>query len=105
MRLLVVVLVCTAGLSAQVAQPDASAKLRQFEQNLANAMKLPGAALARTAPQILAASQVCAIPLLQVGPDATFHSNMPVIAPDSKVEFAARAVVPPSPVCEEHAWK
>ena len=40
MRLLMVVLVCTAGLPEQVAQPDATAKLRQFEQNLANAMKL-----------------------------------------------------------------
>jgi hypothetical protein len=105
MRLLVVVLVCAAGLSAHVAQPDASAKLRQFEQNLANAMKLPGAASLRTAPQVLAASRVCAIPLLIVRPDASFRSNMPLIAPDSKVEFAARAVVPPSPVCEEQAWK
>jgi hypothetical protein len=105
MRLLVVVLMCTAGLSAQVAQPDASAKLRQFEQNLANAMKLPGAVSIRTVPQALASSRACAIPLLIARPDASFHSNMPVIAPDSKVEFAARAVVPPSPVCEEHAWK
>ena len=105
MRLLVVVLVCAAGLSAQVAQPDASAKLRQFEQNLANAMKLPGAASLRTVLQVLAASRVCAIPLLIVRPDASFRSNMPLIAPDSKVEFAARAVVPPSPVCEEQAWK
>ena len=105
MRLLVVVLVCTAGLSAQVAQPDASAKLRRFEQNLASAMKLPGAPSLRTAPQVMAASRVCAIPLLNVRPNATFHSNMPVIAPDSKVEFAARAVVPPSPVCKEQAWK
>ena len=105
MRLLVVVLMCTAGLSAQVAQPDASAKLRQFEQNLANAMKLPRVASMPTVPQALAASRVCAIPLLIMRPDASFHSNMPVIAPDSKVEFAARAVVPPSPVCEEQAWK
>jgi hypothetical protein len=101
MRLLVVLLVCTAGLWAQGAQPDASAKLRQFEQNLANAMKMPGAISLRTAPLVLTASRVCAIPLLIVGPDASFHSNMPVIAPGSKVEFAARAMVPPSPVCEE----
>jgi hypothetical protein len=100
-----VVLVCTAGLSAQVAQPDATAKLRQFEQNLANAMKLPRAVSSRTAPQVLAGSRVCAIPLLIVQPDAPFHSNMPVIAPDPKVEFAARAVVPPSPVCAEQGWK
>jgi hypothetical protein len=98
-------LVCTAGLSAQVAQPDASAKLRQFEQNLADAMKLPRAPSFVTAPQVLTASRVCAIPLLMVRPDAPFHSNMPEIAPDSKVEFAARAVVPPSPVCAEQAWK
>jgi hypothetical protein len=105
MRLLVVVLVCTAGLSAQVSQPDASAKLRQFEQNLASAMKLPGAASLQKGPQVLAASRACAIPLLIVGPDASFHSNMPVIAPDSEVEFAARAVAPPSPVCAEQAWR
>jgi hypothetical protein len=103
MRLFVVVLVWAAGLSAQVAQPGASAKLRQFEQNLANAMKLPGAASLRTAPQVLVASRVCAIPLLIARPDESFHSNMPAIAPDSEVAFAARAVVPPSPVCEE--WK
>ena len=96
---------CTAGLSAQVAQPNASAKLRQFEQNLANAMKLPRAASMPTVPQALAASRVCAIPLLIAGPDASFRSNMPVIAPDSKVEFAARAVVPPSPLCAEQVWK
>ena len=105
MRLLVVVLMCTAGLSAQVAQPDASARLRQLEQNLANAMKLPRVASLPTVPQALAASRVCAIPLLRVGPDASFHSNMPVIAPDPKVEFAARAVVPPSPLCAEQVWK
>jgi hypothetical protein len=105
MRLFVVVLVCTAGLSAQVAQPDASAKLRQFEQNLANAMQLPGAASRRTAPQVLASSRVCAIPLLIVRPDASFHSNMPVIAPDPNAGFAAREAIPPSPVCEEQARK
>ena len=44
MRLLMAVLACTAGLLAQSADSDASAKLKQFEQNLANAMKVRGGA-------------------------------------------------------------
>jgi len=100
-----VVLAFSLTLSAQVAPPGAATKLKRFEQNLANAMKLKGAPSLRVTMQAPAASPVCAIPLLQVGPDASFHSNMPVIAPDPNAEFAAREVLPPSPVCEEHKNK
>src|ERR1035438_7225959 len=68
MRLLMVVWACSAALSAQVAQPDASAKLKQFEKNLENAMKGARAAASRKTPQWLAPpNRVCAISLLQVG--------------------------------------
>jgi hypothetical protein len=98
-----VVLACSVALSAQVAQPDASAKLKQFERNLANAMKVrSGAVSLVTRPQAIAApDRVCAIPLLRVGPDATFQSQMPVIAPDSKAKFSIREVMPPAPSCDE----
>jgi hypothetical protein len=102
MRLLMVVWACSAALSAQVAQPDASAKLKQFEKNLENAMKGARAAASRKTPPWLAPpNRVCAIPLLQVGPDAAFHSNMPAIAPDPKITFSAREVIPPGPTCGE----
>ncbi len=97
-----VVLACTAGLSAQSADSDASAKLKQFEQNLANAMKARGVA---SLPQMPAPNGVCAIPLLKVAPDPAFKSNMPVIAPDSKVQYAMRQVTPPAPACDEQEKK
>ena len=99
---LMVVLAGTAGLSAQSADSDASAKLKQFEENLANAMKVRGVvSVQKTAPP----NGVCAIPLLKVAPDAAFKSNMPVIAPDSNVQFAMRQVTPPAPSCDEQAKK
>jgi hypothetical protein len=49
--------------------------------------------------------RVCAIPLLKVGPDASFKSKMPAIVPDSKIAFAAREIVPPAPACDEQAKK
>jgi hypothetical protein len=109
MRLLMVVLACTAGLSAQSADSDASAKLKydasaklkQFEQNLANAMKARGVVSLRKTP---APNAVCAIPL-KVVPDAAFKSNMPVIAPESNIQFAMRQVTPPAPSCDEQAKK
>jgi hypothetical protein len=102
MRLLIVVWACSAALSAQVAPPDASAKLKQFEKNLENAMKGARAAALRKMPLLLAApNRVCAIPLLKVGPDAAFHSNMPAIAPDPKITFSAREVIPPGLTCGE----
>ena len=97
-----VVLACTAGLSAQSADSDASAKLKQFEENPANAMKVRGVvSLQKTA----APNGVCAIPLLKVAPDVAFKSNMPVIAPDANVEYAMRQVTPPAPSCDEQAKK
>ena len=93
-----VVLACTAGLSAQSADSDASAKLKQFEQNLANAMKARGVVSLQKTP---APNGVCAIPLLKVTPDAAFKSNMPVIVPESKIDFAMRQVTPPAPSCDE----
>jgi hypothetical protein len=105
MRFLMVVWACSFALSAQVAPPDAAAKLRQFEQNLANAMKEASVvSLPKTQFQA-AAPRVCAIPLLQVRPDAAFRSNMPVIAPDPRFGFAAREVIPPAPVCGEQDKK
>jgi hypothetical protein len=93
---------CTAALSAQVVEPDASAKLKQFETNLENAMKLARpAALRKTLLMLGAPNRVCAIPLLKVAPDSSFKSNMPVIAPDRKITFSAREVIPPGPTCGE----
>jgi len=104
MRFLIVLLAGAAGLAAQVAQADAvAAKLKQFERNLEKAMRPAGA----MAPLNLVRSpnRVCAIPLLKVGPDASFKSNMPVIAPGPNVKFSAREVIPPGPVCDEQARK
>lgn len=102
MRLVMVVLACAAGLSAQSADSDASAKLKQFEQNLANAMKVRGVVSVQKTPS---PNGVCAIPLLKVTPDAAFKSNMPVIAPDSNVQYAMRQVTPPAPACDEQDKK
>jgi hypothetical protein len=101
-----VVLACTAGLSAQVAESDASAKLKQFEQNLANALKRPGVVSLKKMPQLMAAPvRVCSIPLLKVGPDPSFKSNMPVIMPDPNIDFSIRLVTPPAPSCDERERK
>jgi hypothetical protein len=97
-----VVLACTAGLSAQSADSDASAKLKQFEQNLAEAMKVRGVVSVQKTPP---PNGVCAIPLLKVTSDAAFKSNMPVIAPEPDVKFAMRQVTPPAPSCDEQAKK
>src|SRR5260370_35453101 len=102
MRLLIVVLACTAGLSAQSTDSDASAKLKQFEQNLANAMKVRGVVSLQKTP---APNGVCAIPLLKVAPDPAFKSNMPVIAPDSNVQFASRQLPPRAPCWTEQKRK
>ena len=96
------VLAGTAGLSAQSADSDASAKLKQFEENLANAMKVRGVVSVQKTP---APNGVCAIPLLKVAPDAAFKSNMPLIASDSNVQYAMRQVTPPAPSCDEQAKK
>ena len=106
MRLLIVVWACSAALSAQVAPSDASAKLKQFEKNLENAMKGARAAALRKMPLLLAApNRVCAIPLLKVGPDPSFKSNMPVIMPDPNIDFSIRLVTPPAPSCDERERK
>jgi len=97
-----VVLACTAGLSAQSTDSDASAKLKQFEQNLANAMRVRGVVSLQKTP---APNGVCAIPLLKVAPDAAFKSNMPVIAPEANVKFAICQVTPPAPSCDEQEKK
>jgi hypothetical protein len=104
MRLLIVLLAGAAGLAAQVAQPDAAAvNLKQFEQNLEKAMRSAAASVSATFPR--PPKRVCAIPLLKVGPDVSFKSNMPVIAPGPQVKFSAREVIPPGPVCDEQARK
>jgi hypothetical protein len=95
-----VVLACAAGLSAQSADSDTSAKLKQFEQNLANALRVRGVV---SVQKTTAPNGVCAIPLLRVAPDPAFKSNMPVIAPDSNVQYAMRQVAPPAPSCDEQA--
>jgi hypothetical protein len=101
-----VVWACSFVVSAQVAPPDAAAKLKQFERNLANAMKLPGVASLRKTQQFVAApNPACAIPLLKVGPGASFNSNMPVVVGDAKVGVAAREATPPAPACGEQARK
>ena len=104
MRLLIVLLAGVAGLAAQVTAPDAAAaKLKQFERNLENAMRPHGGPVSVTFPRPL--NPVCAIPLLKVGPDPSFKSNMPVIKPDPKVKYSLREVIPPGPVCDEQVRK
>src|SRR5450759_888645 len=111
MRFLIMMLAGAAGLAAQVTESDARAKLQQevrakaeqFARNLQNAMRPSGG----TVPLNLVRppNRVCAIPLLKVGPDASFKSNMPVIAPGPNVKFSAREMIPPGPVCDEQARK
>lgn len=104
MRLLIVLLAGVAGLAAQGMAPNsAAAKLEQFSRNLQNAMRPHGGPVSVTFPRL--SNRVCAIPLLKVRPDPSFKSNMPVIAPDPKIEFSAREVIPPAPVCDGQAWK
>ena len=103
MRVLILTLSGAAGLAAQVTATDAAAKLRQFERNLQNAMRPSGGKLSITLAR--PPERVCAIPLLKVGPDASFHSKMPAVAPDSKITFSARELIPPAPVCEEQTRK
>jgi hypothetical protein len=121
MRLLLAVLAGAGALAAQSAD-DTAAKLRVFEQRLAHPLqvdavraKMPAGPLmlggsqwmrrplvvVRAAPH----NQPCAVPLLGVGPDARFQSNMPVIVPDAKTAAAAGDVISPGPVCEEAARK
>jgi hypothetical protein len=104
MRVLIILLAGAAGMAAQAApELDGAAKLRQFERNLQNALRPKGGVVSLTMVQPPA--RVCAIPLLiplqNVAPDASFQSNMPVIAPDAQKTFAARELVPPAPVCGE----
>jgi hypothetical protein len=103
MRVLIMLLAGVAGLAAQVTQPDAAAKLKQFGRNLQNAMRPSGGKVSMTFAR--PPERVCAIPLLKVGPDASFKSNMPAIAPDPKIKFSARQVIPPAPTCDEQARK
>ncbi|MCX6632571.1 MAG: hypothetical protein NTW28_33620 [Candidatus Solibacter sp.] len=100
---MIVLLAGAAGLAAQATEPDAAAKLKQFKRNLQNALRPSGGKISiRLAwPQ----ARVCAIPLLKVGPDASFISNMPVIPVDPKAGFSAREVIPPAPPCDEQARK
>src|ERR1035437_1957874 len=103
MRLLIVLLAGVTGLAAQVTAPDAAAKLKQFERNLENATRSPGGPV--SVKFLSAPNRVCAIPLLSVRPDASFKSNMPSIAPDPKIKFSARELIPPAPVCDEQTRK
>jgi hypothetical protein len=104
MRLLIVLLAGAAGLAAQVTAPDAvAAKLKQFERNLQNAMRPSRGTVSLNL--VRPPGRVCAIPLLKVGPDASFKSNMPLIAPDPKIKFSARELIPPGPVCDEQTRK
>ena len=99
MRILIVALVGASALAAQATEPDASAKLKQFERNLQNTLR-PRGVLVRlhlASPAV----RPCAVPLLKVGPDASFQSNMPRVAPDPEVKFSAREVVPRAPSCGE----
>jgi hypothetical protein len=111
MRLLIVLLAGVAGLAAQGTEQDARAKLQQevrakaeqFARNLQNAMRPSGGTVSLNLMR--PPNRVCAIPLLKVGPDASFKSNMPMIAPDPKITFSARELIPPGPVCGEQARK
>jgi len=103
MRVLIVLMASVAGLAAQNTAPDAAARLKQFERNLANALRSRGGVVSITMAK--PPERVCAIPLLKVGPEASFQSNMPAIRPDPKVKFAARELIPPAPVCGEQEKK
>jgi hypothetical protein len=103
MRALIALLASVAGLAAQVSEPDASAKLKQFEQNLEKAMRPAGGKVSVTLAR--PGGRVCAIPLLKVRPDASFKSNMPVIAPDPKIDFSIHVVTPPAASCDERQEK
>ena len=104
MRFLIVLLAGAAGLAAQGMAPNsAAAQLKQFERNLANARRPHGGPVSVTFPRL--PNRVCAIPLLKVGPDASFKSNMPLIVPGPKVKYTIREVVPPGPVCDEQDRK
>jgi hypothetical protein len=105
MRILMVVLACTAGLSAQVAGTDAVGTVKQFEQNLENALELrrvvsltPCPHLSLIAPMraTMAPIRFCAFPLLEVRPDPAFRSNMPTIKPAPNVRFFILQVSPPA---------
>jgi hypothetical protein len=99
MRALIMLLAGVAGLAAQVTQSDATAKLKQFERNLQNALRPSGGKVSISLGRL--PERVCAIPLLKVGPDASFKSNMPAIAPDPKIKFSAREIIPPAATCDE----
>src|ERR1035437_6369967 len=103
MRLLIVLLAGVTGLAAQGTAPDAAATLKQFEQNLEQGMVSTGGPV--SVKFLSAPNRVCAIPLLRVRPDASFKSNMPLIAPDPKIKFSARELIPPGPVCDEQTRK
>src|ERR1035437_8723748 len=103
MRFLIVLLAGVTGLAAHVRAPDAAARLKQFERNLENAMRSPGGPV--SVKFLSAPNRVCAIPLLRARPVASFKSNMPLIAPDPKIKFSARELIPPGPVCDEQTRK
>ena len=103
MRLLMILLAGAAGLAAQVTESDAAAKLKQFERNLQSAMRPSGGTV--SLKLVGPPERVCTIPLLKVGPEASFKSNMPVITPNPKIKFSAREIVPPAPVCDEQTRK
>lgn len=99
MRVFIMLLAGAAGLAAQDTTAEAAAKLKQFEKNLATAMRPAGMPVSLQAPA--ARSRLCSIPLLKATPDRSFKSNMPMIAPDPKVKFSIREVIPPAPTCDE----
>jgi hypothetical protein len=103
MRVLIMLLAAAAGLAAQVTQPDAAARLKQFGRNLQNAMRPSGGKVSISLGR--PPERVCAIPLLKVGPDASFKSNMPAIAPDPQIKFSAREIIPPAATCDEQVRK
>jgi hypothetical protein len=105
MRLWIMVFITAAGLSAQIESAPAADKLEAFKRNLANALRPRGQAqptvVIKGAPP---PPKVCSVPLLVVGPDRAFRSNMPLIPPNSKAAYTAE-VVTPAPVCDEQTRK
>jgi len=114
MRVWIMLLAVAAGLSAQNTETppgtetsrkldeQSRIKVQEFEEKLKAALRPKDGKVEVTLPK--PAERVCSIPLLRVGPDASFKSKMPVIAPDAKT-FAAREIVPPAPVCDEQTRK
>jgi len=80
-----------------------AAKLEELKRSLARATRSPGGITVRGGSPKTPAQRLCSIPLLQVGPQPDFRSNMPIIEPGDIDK--AMTVAPKAPVCGEQTNK